>query len=72
MSAEKTCETCVSWTQCGHMIAAGGIKREYGTCTNPANDIRISVGFGVTEPMHDMKWSWATCPHHQPREAPHD
>lgn len=57
-----TCDKCSFWRHRGHMLAAGGIERHYGTCTNSANDVRMSVGFEQSEPMHDMKWSWATCP----------
>lgn len=63
------CENCASWAHRRHMVAAGGVLRHYGTCMNPENDVRMSVGFDSSEPIHDIKWSWDTCSHFEVSSA---
>jgi hypothetical protein len=38
--------------------------REYGTCTNDANNVSLRIGDESSAPMHDMKWSWDHCGEH--------
>lgn len=70
MSQDYQCRDCRFWAHRGHMVAAGGVERHYGTCTNSANDVRMSIGFEQSQPMHDMKWSWSTCAHYEEPSPP--